>query len=345
MSSHLQNTAFLVLLLVFAIGCGADSAPSQEEAKPPEASAPIGPGPSSTDSTPKPKPPPRLRTVDFYGESIGRDTKYNILVPRGYDKGNLRYPVLYVLHGSGGTYRDWTRFPLQKITRGMHMIIVMPDVGNSRYLNWAESEEGQKNEWEDFMIHDLIEHVDANFRTIPTRGGRAITGISMGGAGAFVLGLKHPDMFCSLGSISGSLGLTRLYEERLRNGDEEGFRLPRGDWTDSKIGLPDFDSQEERRPKGKLFTTPEQCRANDPFELVKQVAPELRPHLFLACGKQDRLIGWTREFFAEEIIQEYSVIYEESPGGHDTPYWMQVVHLSIPMHYRLLQQNLEKRSG
>ena len=84
--------------------------------------------------------------------------------------------------------------------RAYDLIVVMPDAGNSWYVNWAKSEDGQKNRWEDCLIKDLIGHVDATYRTVARREGRAINGLSMGGYGGLMLGLRHPDLFCSIGS-------------------------------------------------------------------------------------------------------------------------------------------------
>ena len=94
-------------------------------------------------------------------------------------------------------------------SRAYDLIVVMPDAGNSWYVNWAKSEDGQKNNWEDGMIKDLIGHVDASYRTIARREGRAINGLSMGGYGGLMLGLKHADMFCSVGSHSGAIAYAK----------------------------------------------------------------------------------------------------------------------------------------
>ena len=71
---------------------------------------------------------------------------------------------------------------------------------------------GQKNAWEDYIVKDLIGHVDGTYRTIAKREGRAINGLSMGGYGALMLGLRHPDMFCSIGSHSGALAFAERGE-------------------------------------------------------------------------------------------------------------------------------------
>ncbi|GIS80602.1 MAG: hypothetical protein CM1200mP14_21680 [Gammaproteobacteria bacterium] len=72
------------------------------------------------------------------------------------------------------------------------------------------------NNWEDHIIVDVVGHVDTNFRTIARREGRAINGLSMGGYGGLTLGLRHPELFVSIGSTSGALSYARTAARRMR---------------------------------------------------------------------------------------------------------------------------------
>ena len=87
---------------------------------------------------------------------------------------------------------NWARLKVSEYARAYDLIVVMPDAGNSWYANWAGGEDAQKDAWEDCIIKDLIPHVDATYRTVARREGRAINGLSMGGYGALMLGLRHP---------------------------------------------------------------------------------------------------------------------------------------------------------
>src|SRR5260370_17109110 len=95
--------------------------------------------------------------------------KYNIVFPAGYEQSTDRYPVLYLLHGFSSNYTAWARMGVPEYARQFDLIVVMPDAGNSWYVNWANSDAGQVNRWEDFIIKDLIGHVHATYRTIPRR--------------------------------------------------------------------------------------------------------------------------------------------------------------------------------
>ena len=139
-----------------------------------------------------------MQTVEFDAPAVGRTLKYNIILPAGYEGSQERYPTLYLLHGLTSNYTAWSRMRVPEYAASYDMIVVMPDAGNSWYVNFARSDEGEQNAWEDYMIEDLIGHVDANFRTIARREGRAINGLSMGGFAALHFGLNHPDLARSL---------------------------------------------------------------------------------------------------------------------------------------------------
>ena len=220
----------------------------------------------------------------------------------------------------------------------------MPDGGNSWYVNWAESEDGQRNNWEDHIVRDVVGNVDWNFRTIARREGRAIAGLSMGGYGAITLGLRHPDMFASVGSTSGALEHGRQAAARLRgnapppqrqvSADQRAAALARRR-PNPAIGIPGFSSQEERSPRGTMFATPEQAEAYDPFTLIHQVPKEQLPHIYIDCGTEDRLIAGAKELAGILIENEIPFHYMQMPGPHNAAYWMQSIghitsHSSLP---------------
>jgi putative tributyrin esterase len=134
------------------------------------------------------------RTVTYAPASTGGSHTFAILLPMDYDETDRRYPVLYLLHGSGQNHaafpaRTWFR----KVLGSRQMIVVMPDGGRS-----AER-------YSELIAGDLVRYVDANYRTIAAREGRAIGGISLGGLGAAMLGLRHPDTFAIVGTLSGAV--------------------------------------------------------------------------------------------------------------------------------------------
>jgi S-formylglutathione hydrolase FrmB len=288
---------------------------------------------------------PLVKTIEFEAKSVGRKMKYNIALPEKYEATQQRYPVLYLLHGFTSNYTAWARLGAPRAARAYELIVVMPDVGNSWYANWAESEDGQKNDWEDFIIKDLIGHVDSTFRTIANREGRAINGLSMGGYGGLMLGLRHPDMFCAIGSHSGAVAFAKGVADRLRAGSElsppGGNRTP-SDKPNPDIKIEGFSSQAERSPKGKLFATAEQADAYDPFKLVLAVPKDKLPHIYLDCGTDDRLIKSNVEFAKLLMENRIPFTFAESPGGHAGAYWSREIGHSMAVQHEILRRNLAK---
>lgn len=283
-----------------------------------------------------------VKTVEFASESVGRKMKYNVVLPARYEQSSDRFPVLYLLHGLTSNYTAWARLGVPHYARPLDLIVVMPDVGNTWYVNWAKSDDGKKNHWEDAIIKDLIGHVDATYRTIAKREGRAINGLSMGGYGGLMLGLKHPDLFCSIGSHSGAVAFAKQVGERLKDGKElpSGRREP-STKADPRIGIEGFNSPAERTPKGKIFLTAEECAAYDPFHLVVKIPKDKLPHIYVDCGTEDRLIESNHAFMKLLMDNKIPFTYAQSAGEHKPPYWIREVGHSMAVQYAILERNLD----
>ena len=166
----------------------------------------------------------------------------------------------------------------------------------------------------------------------------------MGGYGALTIGLRHPDMFCSIGSHSGAIAFARSIGERLKANPGEPLpkRVP-PEKVNSLIGLEDFDGQVERSPKGQIFETVEQSEAHDPFKLVLNVPREKLPHINIDCGTEDRLIGASQEFMKLLMEKKIPFTYAQSDGGHNPPYWTREIGHSMAIQYHILRRNLAEK--
>lgn len=133
-----------------------------------------------------------------------------ITLPTNYtNSGNTHFPVLYLLHGSGGSSRTWSTEggAIEYITRDTPIITVMPDGGKAGwYTNWVTQYRVPQN-WETFHLNQLIPWIDQNFRTIAHKAGRAIAGNAMGGFGAIHYAQRRPDLFAFAASFSGALDI------------------------------------------------------------------------------------------------------------------------------------------
>ncbi len=299
-----------------------------------------------------------LGTVEFFSPAVDRMMKYNILLPRDYESSTARYPVLYLLHGLGQNYTAWGLSNGTPFYAALYddLIVVMPDAGNSWYVNWVEREAGQKNDWEDHIIQDVVNNVDWHFRTIAHREGRAIAGLSMGGFGAITLGLRHPEMFISVGSTSGALEHARQAARRLR-GEATPRRGPRRELTAAEraerearrlrpnplIGIDGFSSQVERSPAGREFVTPEDADAYDPFVLIHQVSAAALPHIYIDCGTEDRLIDGAEELVGILLDRGIPFDYMQMAGAHNSSYWIQSIGRIMSVQYEVMQRALGQR--
>lgn len=165
----------------------------------------------------------RLRTYTVASGLVG-PTRVSVLLPVGFDpSGRTRYPVLYLLHGAGGSYADWasTAWSLGQpaggdvaaIVGGAPVLVVMPDGSrDGSYTDWFGLSRvnvlaGQREapSWESFAVDELVPWVDATFPTQAGAAGRAIAGVSSGGGGAMKYAAAHPGLFGAAGSFSGAV--------------------------------------------------------------------------------------------------------------------------------------------
>ena len=124
------------------------------------------------------------------------EREYSIYLPSSYDTNKLKnYPVLYLMHGGGGSNTDWEK---------IHHISEVAQ--NMMYFN-AERDNNGTPDWkyEDYFFNEFIPYIEKTYRVRTDKGGRAIGGFSMGGGAATVYGVHHPECFCMVYDISGYL--------------------------------------------------------------------------------------------------------------------------------------------
>jgi enterochelin esterase-like enzyme len=148
------------------------------------------------------------RRVDsaFASAAIGGRLHFEVYLPQGYDADSQRYPVLYVLHGLPSTAFAYTSLgfverALDSI--GRPAIVVVPQGARAGESDPEYVDRGPGDRWAAAIATELPRVVDARFRTIRSRAGRALIGISAGGYGAMQLTLNHLDEFSVVESWSG----------------------------------------------------------------------------------------------------------------------------------------------
>jgi S-formylglutathione hydrolase FrmB len=161
--------------------------------------------------------------VRIVPHDLKRAIGVRIILPVGYRAGSeQRYPSLYLFPGTSGHSYDWaTVGHAVKTTKPYGLITVDSDIGidgdgGSWFTNWVDTKTKLgPSQWESYDIHELIPWIDANLKTIPFRGERAIAGLSMGGYGAMELAARHPDLFTMASSFSGAPEIDRNVAARV----------------------------------------------------------------------------------------------------------------------------------
>ncbi len=271
-------------------------------------------------------PQSRVETVEFRSELVGRKLPYRVVLPVGYDDPvtqTRRYPVVYLLHGLFGHYTDWTeRTKLSQYASSYGMIVVTPEGENGWY---TDSLTVPSEKFESYIVKELIPDVQRRFRTVESREGRAIAGLSMGGYGALKFGVKYPDMFAFAGSMSGAHDAASSTEAQLR-GFESIWR------TLGPVFGPD-NSQVRA--------------ANDLPKLLREMSAEqiaALPFLYIDCGTEDHLYSTNRAFVELLVTKKIPHEYRQRPGGHTWTYWdTQVREILVLANRRLAPTYISER--
>ena len=251
-------------------------------------------------SPPAPQP---YKDDAVVSSALGRTMAYRVLLPEDYAVSRERYRTLYLLHGLTGDYMDWsTRTDLARLARGLPLIVVMPDGENAWYTNAADK--GPR--WEDYIADDLVKDVEAKYRVIRSRYGRAIAGLSMGGYGALKIALKHPGTFAAAGGFSSALGVTDpTFDDQMTSFKDQLYKIygPAGSATRAE---------------------------NDLLLLAAKATPRSAPAIFFDCGTSDDLIDESRALAA--ALRKAGVAYEyhETAGSHAWDYWNRRIEAFLP---------------
>jgi len=218
--------------------------------------------------------------------------RYRVAAPSTVE--NRKLPVVYLLHGNGGDYRDWSNYSdVTKFARS-GVLLVMPEGDNSYYVNAAEA---PADKYGDYIVQDLVRDVEKKFPAAGDRANRAIAGVSMGGFGAIQIGLSHPDLYVFAGGLSAAIDVPRRAFSIKRIQQYRAQELSFGAW----------DSASRHR--------------NDPFVIASSAGPSSAPYFYLSCGDQEGLLAPNREFAALLTSRGLRHEFHEVSGGHDWNQW------------------------
>jgi S-formylglutathione hydrolase FrmB len=264
-----------------------------------------------------------VHTIPFASKLVGKTLPYNVLLPVDYDNaaaGEKRYPVIYLLHGLTGHYSDWIeKTRLADYARRHELIIVMPE-GNDGW--YTDSATAPADKYESYILQELIPDVQRRYRTIETRAGRAIAGLSMGGYGALKFGVKNPEMFAFVGSLSGALGAASW-----TRADLHGFEFIWG--TLAAVFGPENSPTRAANDLNKLFRDLPAARI------------AALPFVYIDCGTEDLLLQSNRDLADILVARKIPHEFRQLPGTHAWRYWDSQVQEILRIVARKLREPAE----
>jgi len=261
----------------------------------------------------------KVDTLDVYSAAMNKTYKAAVVLPESYAKSKKTYPVLYLLHGAYGHFRDWLKSTPDKnavknLADQYNIIIVMPE--GETFSFYLDSPTSKNSQFETFITKEVIGKVDGTYRTIATKKGRVITGLSMGGHGSLYLSARHPELFSAAGSMSGALDLSGM-----RNA-ESAERV-------NKMFEPAF---------GTTPPTDEFLYANAVLNMVDKLKSN-KLDLIIDIGVDDFLIESNRELHRRLVYAKVPHDYTERPGAHTWEYWQNALPYQVLFFSKILKNN------
>jgi S-formylglutathione hydrolase FrmB len=237
-------------------------------------------------------------TILVYSQSMKKNIKAVIITPDNYASAK-EFPVVYLLHGYSGNHRDWITKAkgFEKAVDQYNLIIVCPDGG---YSSWYwNSPVDPKSQYETFISDELVKAVDAKYKTIKDRSGRAITGLSMGGHGALYLAIKHQDVYGAAGSMSGGVDI----------------RPFANNWDMAKL-------------LGTYAEQPDLWEKNTVINMLNLLTPNSLA-VIIDCGTDDFFFKVNENLHQQLMYRNIPHDFIARPGAHTWPYWTNAVKYQL----------------
>jgi S-formylglutathione hydrolase FrmB len=240
----------------------------------------------------------KVDTVLTYSDAMHKSLKAVVYTPDGYEQGKA-YPVVYLLHGAGGKYSDWPKSAAKLAENSdlYHVIIVCADGNTGSW--YFDSPVDPTYRYETYVVKELVAYIDKNFKTIKSRTGRAITGLSMGGHGAMYLAFKHQDVFGAVGSMSGGVDIRPF---------PKNWDLP--------------------KRLGTYAENPENWEKNTVTNMLYLLTPNSLAITF-DCGVDDFFFKVNTELHEKLMERNIPHDFTARPGAHTWQYWTNSVNYHL----------------
>jgi S-formylglutathione hydrolase FrmB len=252
-----------------------------------------------------------IDTVSTFSPSMKKNIKAVVIKPDEYSTKST-FPVVYLLHGAGGDYSDWIKKvpEITKYADKYHLIIVCPNGDSTSW--YFDSPVDPSMKYETYVSSELVKWIDAHYKTVKSREGRAITGLSMGGHGALYLAFKHQDVFGAAGSMSGGLDIR-----------------------------PFSTSWDIAKRLGKYAEFPERWNNSSVINLTHLLTPGSLS-LIIDCGVSDFFFPVNQKFHEKLLLMNIPHDFIARPGGHSWAYWANSVQYQMLFMNNFFERKINK---
>jgi enterochelin esterase family protein len=236
----------------------------------------------------------------------------HIYTPPGYESGNAKYPVFYLLHGAGDCDDSWTSvgragFIMDNLIaakKAKPMIVVMPAGHTSASFRMGGGSGSMVDEFSLDFVNDIMPYVEANYRVMTDRDSRAMAGLSMGGMQTLNVAMLHLGKFSYIGVFSS--GVFGMAPKKSKPGAEASPKAePSVSWEEQHQAV----LSDASLKKGLKL-------------------------LWFATGADDFLVDTTRTTVETFKKHGFSPVYKETAGGHTWINWREYLNEFAPQLFQ-----------
>jgi enterochelin esterase family protein len=263
-----------------------------------------------------------VAAVTYYSSALKKYRRMHVYTPPGYELGQGKFPIFYLLHGAGDCDDSWTSvgragFILDNLIaakKAKPIVVVMPAGHTSQTFagrgGGAGRAPGAPDEFVQDFVTDIMPYAETHYRVYTDRAHRAIAGLSMGGSQTLNISIPHLDKFAYIGVYSSGL-------------------------------IGSFDGGRGRGPAAEPAAAPAAATPPPPSweeqhwaELDNTAAKKGVKLLWFSTGADDRLITTTRSTVDLFKKHGFNPVFQESPGAHTWINWRNYLNEFAPQLFQ-----------
>ena len=277
--------------------------------------------------------------VTYYSTALSTFRRMHVYTPPGYERGNDKYPVFYLLHGAGDSDDSWTSvgragFILDNLIaarKAKPMIVVMP-AGHTRRGAAAGGAIGRTatDEFVKDFTADVMPYVEKNYRVLTDRNNTAIAGLSMGGNHALQVGIPHLNRFGYIGVYSS--GLLGAFPGL--GGGRRGAAPPAAPSAAAPAAAPATAAPAAATPTAPPAPTAADWEKENAATLDNAGLKKGLKVFWFATGKDDFLLTTTNATVELFKKHGFNPVYKETAGGHTWINWRDYLNEFAPMLFQ-----------